>query len=240
MQHLPKYVDEKSLDAKLRKVRDFYNKKYTQLGTGSYRRTFDLGNGTVAKIPGEFSLDCMENTGISANLIEYAIYMKFKKTGIFAKTSLIWKYGIPVLIMDKVQREEPDLKYKTKIEKAKLCFNDGYYQCGQDSTGRVVCFDFGNEFYYLKNMSNQVFIGMIPEAHVNDLLNAARDVNVSNDVFICNEAIKDEDTGDVLEDHLTIYTTKPELSKKLWERYEFYVAWAGFDLEQEKNGMGIK
>ena len=89
-------------------------------------------------------------------------------------------------------------------------------------------------------MTKQVFIGMIPEAHVNDLLNAARDVNVSNDVFLCNEVIKDEETGDALEEHLTVYSTKPELSKKLWERYEFYVAWGGFDLEQEKRGMGIK
>ena len=81
---------------------------------------------------------------------------------------------------------------------------------------------------------------MIPEENVNDLLNAARDVKVSNDIFICNEAIKDEETGEILDDHLTVYTVKPELSKQLWERYEFYVAWAGFDLEQETNGMGIK
>lgn len=150
MHHLPNYVDVKSLDEKLRKLRDKYNKKYTQLGTGSYRRTFDLGNGTVAKLPGEFSLDCCENTGISANLIEYAIYKKHKKVGIFAKTKLVWELGIPVLIMDKVEREEPDMEYKEKIRKAKLLFNDGYFQCGKDRTGTIVCFDFGNEFDFLK------------------------------------------------------------------------------------------
>ncbi len=83
----------------------------------------------------------------------------------------------------------------------------------------------------------QVFIGMIPEVHVNELLEAAREVNISNEVFICNEPIKDEDTGDTLEDHVTIYTTKPELSKQLWERYEFHIAWHGFDLNQELKGI---
>jgi len=83
----------------------------------------------------------------------------------------------------------------------------------------------------------QVFIGMIPEANVNDLLEAARDVKVSNDVFICNEPIKDEDTGEILEEHVTIYTTKPELSKYIWERYEFHVAWREFDLNNELRGI---
>jgi hypothetical protein len=151
MQHLPDYVDVKSLDGRLRKLRDKYTKQYNQLGTGSYRRTFDLGDGTVAKLPGEFSLDCGENTGISANILEYAIYKKHKKTGIFAKTKLIWQLGVPVLIMEKVERGDgPDNEYTAKIRKAKLDFNDGYYQCGKDSTGKMVCFDFGNEFDFLK------------------------------------------------------------------------------------------
>ncbi len=83
----------------------------------------------------------------------------------------------------------------------------------------------------------QVFIGMIPQENVDDLLKAAREVKISNNVFISEEPIKDEETGETLEGHVTIYTTKPELSKQLWERYEFHVAWNGFDLNNELKGI---
>jgi hypothetical protein len=132
----------------LSKLRDRY-KKYTKLGEGSYRATYDLGNGKVAKIPSEHSVDCWSNTGISANIIELAIYKKFAKSNIFAKAELIWELGFPVLIMDKVEDAEPDKHYKARVTRKKLVFNDGFYQCGKNTKGTVVCYDYGNEFSFL-------------------------------------------------------------------------------------------
>lgn len=83
---------------------------------------------------------------------------------------------------------------------------------------------------------NQVFIGMIPDEDetVQFLLEAARDVKMEDSITIDTTPIKDEETGEELEDHVTVYTTKPELSKQLWERYEFRVKeWQGYDLNTE-------
>ncbi len=146
--HLPNYVDHNKIYEKIKKLNAFY-KKYKILGSGSYRTTYDLGNGNVAKVPNLNSLGCGENTGISANITELAIYKRLKKTGVFAPCKLITKYGIPVLIMEKLGQAAPDNKYTEAIQKHKLCFDDGFYQCGRNKEGDIVCFDYGNEFDFL-------------------------------------------------------------------------------------------
>lgn len=147
--HLPNYVDFNKISEQHAKLRKFYS-SYVILGAGSYRTTYDLGNGTVAKVPSENSLDCGENTGISANLMELAIYKKLGKLGIFAKPTLIWKFGLPVLIMEKIDiTHEPSPCYDRIIKENGLSFDDGRYQCGKNSKGKTVCFDYGNEFDFL-------------------------------------------------------------------------------------------
>lgn len=86
-------------------------------------------------------------------------------------------------------------------------------------------------------MSKQVYIGMIPDEFVMCLLDAAHDAGLANHVFVCNERIKDEATGETLQDHLTVYSDKPELSKKLWERYDFHIAWKDSNTDKEIEGI---
>ncbi len=147
--HLPDYVDQKKIYEKIKKLNAFYSSKYKVLGNGSYRTTYDLGDGTVAKVPSCRSLDCMENTGISANLTELAIYKRHKKIGVFAECKVISKFGIPVLIMEKLDHADPSKKYEELLDKHKLSFYDGHWQCGKNKAGDVVCYDYGNEFDFL-------------------------------------------------------------------------------------------
>lgn len=82
--------------------------------------------------------------------------------------------------------------------------------------------------------SKQVFIGTIPEDYFDALMTSARELNISNDVFVKSDECKDADTFEEIEEQLTVYTTKPELSRDLWDRYCFHVNFPGLKDEIER------
>jgi len=79
---------------------------------------------------------------------------------------------------------------------------------------------------------------MIPEECFDTLMASARELNISNDVFVRNDEAKDADTFDEIEEHLTVYTTKPELSRELWDRYSFHINFPGLTEEIERIANG--
>jgi len=124
--------------------------KYNELGSGAYRTTFALDGKKVVKCPNtEYTGADETDNGVIANLLEFYISKKYAHLKIFPRVKLVWLNGIPLVIMDKLDEDfstDRRDKFFDILEKNEIELWDGDYQCGMNSRGRVLCYDFGNEF----------------------------------------------------------------------------------------------
>jgi hypothetical protein len=138
------------VESKVERLDAFLWKKYHKLGDGGYRSVFELNDEQVIKCPLVDS--CYEDpfdNGIRANLIEYYFYERYKKLNIMPKTELIWKRGIPLVIMEKVEVNSVNFSESQEffeyLKKNGIELWDGDRQLGKTVDGKVVSYDLGNE-----------------------------------------------------------------------------------------------